>query len=152
MCKMNLRPATAADAPLLADAWHAMLDESGLLQPDIDPRWREWTIEDFRAGIGIGAQAWLIFEDDGVFAACGAAFFRGGRGSTALTGITAMLAGIYTMPTYRKRGLARAITERLIEICRTRGCKNVRLRASAAGRPLYESLGFIAGDEMIRTF
>src|SRR5579862_3695217 len=114
---MKLRAATPADAPVLADAWHAMLEESGLLVPEVDPRWREWTIEDFRAGIGIGAQAWLVVEEDGEFAACGAAFFRGGRGSTALTGMAAMLAGIYTLPKYRHRGLARTITERLLEIC-----------------------------------
>lgn len=147
---MNLRSATAADAPALANAWYAMLEECDLLQPQVDPRWREWTIEDFRAGIAVGAQAWLIAEEGGALLACGAAFFRGGRSGTALTGMTAMLAGIYTVPECRGRGLARAITERLMEICRTRGCRTVRLRASVAGRSLYESLGFIAGDEMIR--
>ncbi len=146
---MKLRPATTADAPVLADAWYAMLDESGLLMPEVDPRWREWVIEDFAAAIGIGTQAWLVAEDGGRFVGCGAAFFRGGRSTTALSGPSAMLAGIYTEPAYRRRGVARAIIERLIEICRTRGCRNVRLRASAAGRALYESFGFAAGDEMV---
>jgi GNAT superfamily N-acetyltransferase len=146
---MNLRAATPADAPVLADAWHAMLGETGLLLAEVDPHWREWTIEDFRAGIGIGAQAWLLVEDEGTMVACGAAFFRAGRASCALTGMSAMIAGIYTLPPYRHRGFARTITERLLEICRTRGCKTVRLRASAAGRPLYESLGFVSGDEMV---
>lgn len=146
---MKLRAATPADAPALADAWYAMLDESGLLLPEVDPRWREWVIEDFQAAIGIGTQAWLIAEDEGRFAACGAAFFRGGRAATALSGPSAMLAGIYTEPGYRRRGVARAIVERLLEICRTRGCRTVRLRASAAGRALYESFGFAAGDEMV---
>ena len=148
---MNLRPATPADAGTLADLWYAMLDECALLVADIDPRWHEWVVEDFQAAIGIGAQAWLVVEDEGVIVACGAAFFRGGRAANALTGISAMLAGIYTVPTHRHRGLARTITERLLEICRTRGCKIVRLRASTAGRPLYESLGFVAGDEMTCT-
>lgn len=148
---MNLRSATPADAAVLADSWYAMLDECDLLAAEVDPRWREWVIEDFQTAIGVGAQAWLVVEDEGTLVACGAAFFRGGRAANALTGMSAMIAGIYTVPTHRHRGLARTITERLIEICRTRGCKTLRLRASVAGRPLYESLGFVAGDEMVCT-
>jgi GNAT superfamily N-acetyltransferase len=146
---MILRPATPDDAPVLADAWYAMLDETGLLLPEVDPRWRDWVIDDFQAAIAIGTQAWLIAEDEGQLVACGAAFFRGGRSATALSGSSAMLAGIYTEPSHRRRGLARSIVERLLDICRTRGCRIVRLRASAAGRALYESFGFTAGDEML---
>ena len=148
---MILRPATPADAAVLADLWYAMLEECALLVERVEPRWREWVVEDFQAAIAVGAQAWIVVEDAGSIVACGAAFFRGGRAANALTGVSAMLAGIYTAPTHRGRGLARTITERLLDICRTRGCRNVRLRASSAGRHLYESLGFSAGDEMILT-
>ena len=146
---MKLRSATSADAPILADLWYAMLEECALLSTAVDPRWREWVTQDFAAGIRIGAQAWVVAEDEGEIVACGAAFFRAGRGSVALVGLSAMLAGVYTRPSHRKRGHSRAIVENLIEVCRARGSRSIRLRASAAGRALYESLGFVPGDEMV---
>lgn len=146
---MKLREATPDDAPLLADAWHAMLDQAGLLAPSADPRWREYVVIEFRQAIALGAHVWIIAEADGVPAGTGAAFFRGGRAALALTGLIATLAGVYTFPEFRRRGIARAVVARLLEICRERKCVSVRLRASKDGRHLYESLGFTAGDEMV---
>ncbi len=144
-----LRFATPDDVETLAGAWYAMLEEDGLLAARVGPRWRSYITADFRAGIANGGQVWVVAEEGGAIVATGAAFFRGGRSSIALTGLTATLAGVYTFPAYRRRGVARAIVGRLIDICRTRGCRAIRLRASAQGRPLYERFGFVAGDEMV---
>ena len=144
-----LRLATLDDVEILADAWYAMLQEDRLLAPDVDPRWRSYITADFRTAISVGSQLWIVAEDEGRIVATGAAFFRGGRSSLALTGLTATLAGVYTFPDYRRRGIARAVVSRLIELCRTRGCRFVRLRASDQGRPLYEQFGFVSGDEMV---
>ena len=55
---------------------------------------------------------------------------------------------VYTYPEYRKRGLARVLTQRAIEYCRQHGHKILWLHASEFGRPLYESLGFQPTNEM----
>jgi GNAT superfamily N-acetyltransferase len=144
-----LRLATPDDVEVLADAWYAMLEEDGLLAPNVDSNWRSYVTVDFRTGITLGSQLWLVGEEEGRIVSVGAAFFRAGRSSLALTGLTATLAGVYTFPEFRRRGFARALVERLIELCRTRGCRSIRLRASAQGRPLYQQLGFISGDEMV---
>ncbi len=144
-----LRLATPDDVEILADAWYAMLEEDRLLAPQVDPGWRSCVTADFRTGISVGSHLWIVAEEDGRIIATGAAFFRGGRSSIALTGLTATLAGVYTFPDHRRRGFARAIVGRLIELCRTRGCRIIRLRASDQGRPLYEQLGFVRGDEMV---
>jgi GNAT superfamily N-acetyltransferase len=144
-----LRLATPDDVEILADAWYAMLEEDRLLAPRVDPQWRSYITSDFRTGISLGTQLWVVGETEGRIAATGAAFFRGGRSSLALTGLSATLAGVYTFPDYRRRGFARAVVGRLIELCRTRGCRTIRLRASDQGRPLYEQFGFVPGDEMV---
>ncbi|HET9030789.1 MAG TPA: GNAT family N-acetyltransferase, partial [Candidatus Aquilonibacter sp.] len=143
---VKLRPGAAEDVPRLADAWYAMLEEDGLLAPEIDPNWRAYVTADFKSAIALGAQMWMVAEHAGEIVATGAAFLRGGRSSVALTGLTATLAGVYTFPPYRRRGIAREVVRRLIDLCRTRGCRSIRLRASEQGRPLYEQLGFVSGD------
>jgi GNAT superfamily N-acetyltransferase len=60
----------------------------------------------------------------------------------------AYLLNIYTYPEFRRRGLARMLTRKAIDWCRTHGFKVLWLHASHLGRPLYESLGFEASNEM----
>jgi len=60
----------------------------------------------------------------------------------------AYLLNVYTYPEFRKRGLARELTQRAIDYCRAEGFKVLWLHASKYGRPLYESMGFEATNEM----
>ena len=54
----------------------------------------------------------------------------------------AYILNVYTEPTWRRHGIARAMMERIIAEARSRGVKRIWLRTSDEGRPLYMSLGF----------
>lgn len=60
----------------------------------------------------------------------------------------ATILNVYTDPAYRRRGLARALMQTMIDWCRREGFARVTLHASDEGRHLYESLGFEASNEM----
>lgn len=60
----------------------------------------------------------------------------------------AYLWNVYTYPEFRKRGLARLLTQRSIDYCRQEGHRVLWLHASEYGRPIYESLGFQSTNEM----
>jgi GNAT superfamily N-acetyltransferase len=55
---------------------------------------------------------------------------------------------MYVVPAARRRGIARALMNEVLEYCRAQGFRSVYVHASDAGRPLYESLGFIPTNEM----
>ncbi len=55
---------------------------------------------------------------------------------------------VYVQPQYRRRGLARALTQRAIDWCRQSRVRMVILHASPMGRPVYEALGFAPTNEM----
>ena len=55
---------------------------------------------------------------------------------------------VYTDTAYRRQGLARRLMEVTIDWCRQNGVPIVILHASADGRPLYDSMGFKATNEM----
>ncbi len=57
-------------------------------------------------------------------------------------GTNAYISTISTDPRWRRRGMAAAIMEALLEVAREAGIDNVDLHATAEGRPLYERLGF----------
>jgi GNAT superfamily N-acetyltransferase len=55
---------------------------------------------------------------------------------------------VYCEPPHRRRGLARALMDAILDWCRERSISRVSLHASDEGRPLYEGLGFTATNEM----
>lgn len=58
------------------------------------------------------------------------------------TGLTGTLLNVYTLPDFRRRGLARALIEMAIEDAREMGLAYIDLKATRAGAHLYECLGF----------
>jgi len=59
-----------------------------------------------------------------------------------------LVVNVYTEPDWRKKGVARTLMNTIMGWARERNFDRVVLHASAAGRPLYESLGFHATNEM----
>jgi GNAT superfamily N-acetyltransferase len=60
----------------------------------------------------------------------------------------ATILNMYTDPPFRHQGIARRLMRTMIDWCRTGGFVHVTLHASDKGRPLYDSLGFEATNEM----
>ncbi|SHI11281.1 Acetyltransferase (GNAT) domain-containing protein [Sporobacter termitidis DSM 10068] len=58
------------------------------------------------------------------------------------TGKTGEILNVYTRPPYREKGLATAALKLLIEKAKEEGLSFIALSATAAGKPVYERLGF----------
>jgi len=55
---------------------------------------------------------------------------------------------IYTVPSWRRRGVARAIMCAILDYVRERSIAVATLHATPDGRPLYEAFGFQSTNEM----
>ncbi len=60
----------------------------------------------------------------------------------------AIILNMYVEPEFRRRGIARALMQTMIDWCRAEGLVTVDLHASDEGRLLYESMGFKPTNEM----
>jgi GNAT superfamily N-acetyltransferase len=149
-----LRPATVADTPTLVEHRSLMVEEIRVAQHrNIDPAYlaafndaydaylREtlpdgrtwgWVVEAAGVPVASGAMSVIVYPP----------LYSGIHGPRGL------LYGLYTVPAFRRRGLAKRIVQAAIESCRERGLSAVLLHASDAGRPLYESMGFTPTSEM----
>lgn len=67
-------------------------------------------------------------------------------------GIWAHIMNVYTVPAYRRQGLARKLLLHILSWCDSKSIDQITLTASNEGRPLYDSLGFkqTAGMRFIR--
>lgn len=157
-----IRPATPDDAPTIARHRAAMFCDMGQLDAAAVPvlaaaarRWVEAAMVDGRY------VAWLA-EVEAAPAADGPRHVVGGGGVEVRaiaprpaadgrgvqTAPQALVRDVYVVPAWRGRGVARRVMEALLAWTTERGVSNVVLHASAAGRPLYERLGFVPTNEM----
>lgn len=85
----------------------------------------------------IEPEGWLLAEEGGRPL---------GTGGLVVFGSSAYVGLVATEPSAQGRGVATRVMRRLLGLAEERGCARVLLDASAAGRPLYEKLGFVADD------
>lgn len=148
--EISVRPATGDDAPAIVAHRRCMFrdmgyrDESALdsmavkflpwLQAKMTSReYLTWLAVTNNHSVVAGAGLWLM---DWPPHMVGASARRGN------------ILNVYTEPEFRRRGLARHLTNAAIEWCRSNGIDCVILHASDEGRALYESLGFQPTNEM----
>ncbi|HKE36356.1 MAG TPA: GNAT family N-acetyltransferase, partial [Candidatus Baltobacteraceae bacterium] len=140
--------AGVTEAPFLADCWKAMLEELCMAPGGFVPDWRERLTGFFAAGMEGGYHGWFVARDPGgtPFASAGALI---AETSMIQLARIATIAGVYVQPAYRRRGVARELTEAAIAWARGRSCTLVRLSASEPAETLYRDLGFTPGREMV---
>lgn len=93
--------------------------------------------------------AYLIFDGDCFAGAGGISFYQVMPTYHNPSGNKAYIMNMYTVPQYRRRGIAYQTLDRLVHDAKDRGITVISLEATDIGRPLYEKYGFISmKDEM----
>jgi GNAT superfamily N-acetyltransferase len=70
-------------------------------------------------------------------------------GQRLLVGREGLILNVYVDPLHRRQGVARRLMETLIHWAPDAGIVRLVLHAAPDGRHLYESLGFLASNEML---
>jgi GNAT superfamily N-acetyltransferase len=146
----RLRQATAEDLETLARHRRLMMIDMGNADgPGMDAmieRFKPWALAEMAAN---RYSTWLALEPGGEAAAGAALWLKerhpGLRGPSPRVGY---VLNVFCERAHRRRGLARLLVETIVEHCRELGLDSVELHASDEGRPLYESMGFAATNEM----
>lgn len=94
--------------------------------------------------------SWIALSDGRVVATSGASIVEKPPYPGCPTGRIALVSGMYTLPPYRRRGVARDLLCRVVEEARIKGCGTVQITASDAGVPLYESVGFVRNKRFLQ--
>lgn len=63
------------------------------------------------------------------------------------TGVRGHIMGVYTVPEYRRQGIAKRLMQMIIDEARNRGVTELSLDATSDGAALYEQLGFKSNHE-----
>lgn len=146
-----IRRAVVTDAPIIAR--HRVLMFRDMGEPaEAEAALEENSREQLRRLIERDEYLGWLAERDGVVVAGVGVFLR--RLLPRFRNLSgrpeAYLLNVYTDPAHRRRGVARALIEGVIEWCRAHDVCRVTLHASQEGWPLYEGLGFAPVVELRR--
>jgi RimJ/RimL family protein N-acetyltransferase len=146
----RLRPATVADAAVLAAQRRAMFEAMWSLEAEAAGALEAATLRYLSRAVPAGEyRAWLI-EQRGTPVCGGGVQLRplvprpghlDGRPE-------ALILSVWTEPAHRRRGLATRVVGAILDGCRELGITRITLHASDEGRRIYERLGFRQTNEM----
>lgn len=133
---MTIRPATKADLEALIALRIQLLEAE---EPGFEATLSAW----FRSHLADGSfLAWVADDAGRVVAASGLTVIDRPPYPGNHRGLDGLVTNMYTLPAYRRRGLARQLLEALIAHARQVGIQRLFLEASREGQPLYEEFGF----------
>lgn len=140
---MEFREATIDDAEALAALRRQQLADEGEALPVGDAPVRDY----FRSAIADGTFVGRLALEGGVIVATGGlCLYRLPPSGSNPSGNVAYVTNMFTLPAYRRRGIATALLERILGEARGRGCAVARLHASADGEGLYRKFGFTPSE------
>lgn len=150
---MNItyKQANLDDIELLVKSRIIVLREANHLDDSVDMSEVEAQSYDYyRKAISNGEHiAYLVFDSEKFIGCGGVSFFRVMPTYHNPTGNKAYIMNIYTVPEYRRKGIAYKTLDLLIKSTKEKGINHITLEATAMGRPMYEKYGFTKmNDEM----
>ncbi len=151
---LTLRNATKDDISLLAQHRRWMFEDIRRLDgkasdPVLMQRLEELYCAYAAAQLGGSLFAWIIEDGGKPVASASLSLLEGyPPNPNNLSGLNPLLHGVYTLPAYRRQGLARQLVETIIAFARERGLPFIKLNASQEGRSVYAALGFVEASEM----
>lgn len=146
---MSIRPATIDDAPAMGNMRAKMFLSNGWTDVAgaelLAGLQAQYLADVISAGDGFG----LIAEADSGPVGCIAGVIVKSQPSPRnVTGRIGHIVNLYVEESHRRRGIARMLTEGIIQRLRDEGVIMFQLWASDDARPLYESVGFEPSNEM----
>ncbi len=148
---LTIRRATQADVEALARLRLALLRELGNVRDESEEAPLLDAMRDYfqRTMATDKFLAWVAEVDGQVVAISGLVLFERPPDAGNPAGVDAYLMNMYTLPAWRRQGLARALLDEIIGFVRTTPARRISLHATDAGRSVYESAGFLPATSVM---
>jgi GNAT superfamily N-acetyltransferase len=144
----TIRPATVGDIGILVEHRELMFRSMGVQcdYAEMARHYGSWLDDTIPSGAYVG---WVATPegDSTIVSSSGVLVVPWTPGPHAMDPRLAWIVNVYTHHAHRQRGLARRLMNEIHDWCRSRGIERTALNASAAGQPIYESMGYTLADE-----
>lgn len=144
MDDMKIRKATTSDIPVLVKFRRAMFESMGHTDVNKLDKGDSAAEKYFNRSIPDKTFfGWVAVDKTGLVISCiGVVIDQHPPGPHNLSGKIAYVMNLYTLPEYRRRGIAKSLMEEVINWVKENKITRISLHASEMGRNLYNTLGF----------
>jgi ribosomal protein S18 acetylase RimI-like enzyme len=144
MQKIKFRMATADDVDQLIGLRILMQCEVHHKSTDqVDSEYRQVLRDYFIQNLQSGIYASAVADNDGcLVSANGLIIYQKPPSITGGRGLTGYISNVYTLPEFRKRGIASELMNLLIKYSQDSGLDKLHLGATEDGKDVYERVGF----------
>jgi GNAT superfamily N-acetyltransferase len=106
---------------------------------DLRPALKEYYCRHLKDGTFV---SWLALDQGTIIATSGISFVEKPPYFGCPSGKIGLLSSMFTLPNYRRKGIAKELLSKVVEEARNRGCGTVQITASDMGVLLYTNFGF----------
>ena len=145
---ITYRKLTAADLERFIPMRISQLREEGATEDtDLVPALMDYYIRHLADGSFV---SYLALDGESIVGTSGMSFVEKPPYFGCPTGKIGLLSSMYTLPAYRRRGIAREFLRRVVEEARAYGCGSVQITASDMGVMLYTDFGFVKNGNFMQ--
>lgn len=146
--RITYRRATEADLESLIALRITQLREEGAKEDvDLRPSLTDYYHRHIADGSFV---SWLALDGERIVATGGLSLVEKPPYFSCPTGRIGLLSSMYTVPAYRRRGIAREVLKRIMEDARAYGCGTIQITASDMGVFLYTDFGFVKNGNFMQ--
>lgn len=137
------RKALINDVPVLSQLRVDMLNEDNTYTTEFNTQLLNRTNEFLTNGIEQNSLLTFVAEEEHKIVSMGCiGYFILPPNDWCSSGKTAYVGNVFTIPSYRRKGIAKEILKLLIEDAKERSCERILLNTSEQGEKLYKEIGF----------
>ena len=139
---------TSEELPTFIQMRIAQLREEGAAEDiDLIPALQDYYSVHLTDGTFV---SWLALDGDRIVATSGISFVEKPPWFGCPSGRIGLLSSMYTIPEYRRKGIAKELLRRVVEEARLYGCGAVHITASDMGVLLYTDFGFVKNGNFMQ--
>lgn len=114
---------------------------------DLRPALKAYYIRHLVDGIFV---SWLAFDGEKIVGTSGMSFVEKPPYFACPSGRIALLSNVFTNPSYRRKGIAKELLNRVVKEAKDYGCGIVQITASDMGVKLYTDFGFVHNQNFMQ--
>lgn len=152
LSEIKINPATSAMDKIIAEHFYQLWLDNGVTPDLMRDDWLDVTLKFiYKARQELKFQTFIAKVEDQIIGSVSCQLFAGLYPSPFNPGYRqyGYIWNVYVEYDYRRQRIGSKLTQAAINYLRDLNCTKVVLHASPYGKPVYEQLGFIAGNEMV---
>ena len=114
---------------------------------DLKPALRDYYVRHMKDGTFV---SWVAVKDDRIIGTSGMSFVEKPPYFGCPSGKIGLLSSMFTLPDYRRMGIAKELLHRVVEEARNYGCGTIQITASDMGVKLCTAFGFVHNDNFMQ--